>query len=246
MGAIGIIGGTGLDRLEILEDRREQSIVTPYGSPSAQLVHGRVEGQSFVFLARHGHGHTLAPHEIDYRANLWALREAGVEEVIAVAAVGAITATPAPGGLAVPDQLIDYTHGRAATYFEGGGGVHHIDFTQPYAADTRQRILAAADAAGIAIVDGGCYGATQGPRLETAAEIARLERDGCTLVGMTGMPEAALARELDLPYACCAVAANLAAGKGSAEISLDEIGMNLATGMENVRQLVLALARGPG
>lgn len=247
MGVTGIIGGTGLDRLEMLENRREHSIETPYGTPSAPLVHGHVEGQSFVFLARHGHDHALAPHEIDYRANLWALREAGVDEVIAVAAVGTITEPPAPGGLAVPDQLIDYTHGRAATYFEGGtAGVHHIDFTQPYAAATRRRILAAADTAGIAIVDGGCYGATQGPRLETAAEIVRLERDGCTLVGMTGMPEAALARELELPYACCAVVANLAAGKGSAEIELEEIGMNLAAGMKNVRQLISALARGSG
>lgn len=242
---IGIIGGTGLDRLDLLEDRDEHSVETPYGAPSAPLVHGRVEGQSFVFLARHGQEHTLAPHEINYRANLWALREAGVDEIVAVAAVGSIDANPEPGGLAVPDQLIDYTWGRTGTFFEGDGvGVEHIDFTWPYTPAVRERILAAGKAAGIALVDGGCYAVTQGPRLETAAEIRRLERDGCTLVGMTGMPEAALARELDLPYACCAVVANQAAGKGSDEISLEEIGMNLASGMQQIRHLVTVLARG--
>jgi 5'-deoxy-5'-methylthioadenosine phosphorylase len=245
MTTIGIIGGTGLDRLDLLADREEHTVDTPYGVPAAPLVHGRVESRSFVFLGRHGHEHTLAPHEINYRANLWALREAGVDEIVAVAAVGGIDGSPEPGGLAVPDQLIDYTTGRTGTFFEGDGvAVEHIDFTWPYTPAVRDRILAAGRAAGIALVDGGCYAATQGPRLETAAEVRRLERDGCTLVGMTGMPEAALARELDLPYACCAVVANRAAGKGDGEISLEEIGMNLASGMKQIRQLVTVLARG--
>jgi len=224
MASIGIIGGTGLDRLEVFEDRREQHVETPWGMPSAPLVHGRVGRQSFVFLARHGHDHTFAPHEINYRANLWALRDSGVE--------------------AVPDQLIDYTHGRAGTFFEGAGvRVEHIDFTRPYSPRMRERILAAGGNAGIRLVDGGCYAATQGPRLETAAEILRLERDGCTLVGMTGMPEAALARELGLPYACCAVVVNRAAGKGGDSISMDEIGTNLACGMRQIHELIAALAR---
>jgi len=244
MTTIGIIGGTGLDRLDLLEDRDERVVETPYGAPSAPLVHGRVESRSLVFLARHGHDHTLAPHEINYRANLWALREAAVDEIVAVAAVGGIDADPQPGGLAVPDQLIDYTWGRSGTFFEGDGvRVEHIDFTWPYAPAVRQRILDAGRTGGIPMVDGGCYAATQGPRLETAAEIRRLERDGCTLVGMTGMPEAALARELDLPYACCAVVANHAAGKGDGEISLEEIGMNLASGMQQIRHLLTVLAR---
>lgn len=245
METLAIIGGTGLDRLEILADRHEQRIDTPYGMPSAPLVHGRIEGRPLVFLARHGADHSHAPHEINYRANLWALRESGVDAVIAVAAVGAIVEPPTPGGLAVPEQLIDYTHGRAATFFEGeGAGVEHIDFTRPYTPALRTRLLAAASAAGMDIVDGGCYGATQGPRLETAAEIDRLERDGCTLVGMTGMPEAALARELGVPYACCAVVANRAAGRGSDEITMDEIGMHLAAGMDRIRALIAELVRG--
>lgn len=245
MGRLAIIGGTGLDRLELLEDRHEQRVDTPYGAPSAPLVHGSVAGTPLVFLARHGHGHTLAPHEINYRANVRALHDAGVDRVVAVAAVGAIAEPPAPGGLALPAQLIDYTHGRAATFFEGEGvAVQHIDFTHPYSPALRERLLAAAAAAGVDLVDGGCYGATQGPRLETAAEIERLRRDGCTLVGMTGMPEAALARELGLDYACCAVVANRAAGLGAGEITLEEIGMHLATGMQGVHQLIAALVRG--
>ena len=244
MDRLAIIGGTGLDRLDLLEGRREEWIETPYGGPSAPLVHGTVAGVPLVFLARHGQEHTLAPHEINYRANLRALHDAGVDAVIAVAAVGVIGDRPAPGGLVVPEQLIDYTHGRAATFFEGDGvAVQHIDFTRPYTPALRQRLLAAAAAAGVDIVDGGCYGATQGPRLETAAEIERLRRDGCTLVGMTGMPEAALARELGLAYACCAVVANRAAGTVPGEISLEEIGMHLAAGMQNVRTLIAALVR---
>ena len=244
MRTLAIIGGTGLDRLEILSDRRELRVETPWGTPSAPLVHGTVAGRPLVFLARHGHDHTLAPHEINYRANIRALHDAGVDAVVAVGAVGAIAEPPAPGGLALPEQLIDYTHGRAATFFEGEGvTVQHVDFTRPYTPALRERLLAAAAAAGVDIVDGGCYGATQGPRLETAAEIERLRRDGCTLVGMTGMPEAGLAREAGLDYACCAVAANRAAGLGAGEITLEEIGMQLAAGMASVRRLITALVR---
>lgn len=245
METLAIIGGTGLDRLEILSDRHERTVETPYGTPSAPLISGHVGGRPLIFLARHGSDHVHAPHEINYRANLWALREAGVDGVIAVAAVGGIVEPPAPGGLAVPEQLIDYTHGRAATFFEGEGArVEHVDFTRPYSPDLRARLLAAGTAAGVEILDGGCYGATQGPRLETAAEIDRLERDGCTLVGMTGMPEAVLARELGLHYACCAVVANRAAGRAPGEITLEEIGMHLATGMDRIHALITALVRG--
>ena len=245
MELLGIIGGTGLDDLDILSDRHEIDVETPYGSCSSTLVHGRLGGEAVVFLARHGRNHHLAPHEIDYRANMWALHEAGVTSVVGVAAVGVIVQPPTPGGLAVPDQLIDYTHGRGATFFEGADvAVEHIDFTAPYTPGLRTRVLQAARRTDIEIVDGGCYGATQGPRLETAAEIVRMERDGCTLVGMTGMPEAALARELGMNYACCAVAVNEAAGKGPAEITLEEIGTNLASGMQRVRAMLPALVQG--
>lgn len=242
MEILGIIGGTGLDHLDTLHERREESVVTPYGPPSAPLVHGRIGGRPVVFLARHGHAHHVAPHEVNYRANLWALREAGVGAVVAIAAVGGIAQRPQPGALAVPDQLIDYTWGRAATFFEGpAAAVEHVDFTWPYTQALRERLLEAAARAGVDALDGGCYAATQGPRLETAAEIRRLERDGCTLVGMTGMPEAVLARELGLDYACCAVVANRAAGTGGTGVAMDEIPGHLATGMERVRALLATL-----
>jgi 5'-deoxy-5'-methylthioadenosine phosphorylase len=242
MAPLGIIGGTGLDRLETLTDRREAFVSTPYGEPSAPLIHGRIGGHEVVFLARHGAEHSVPPHRINYRANLWALHAAGAESVVAIAAVGGIADEPGPGGLAVPDQLIDYTYGRTATFFDGDGApVEHIDFTFPYTHALRCRIRDAAHSCGVPVADGGCYGSTQGPRLETAAEVRRLERDGCTLVGMTGMPEAALARELDLEYACCAVIANRAAGKGDGTISLDEIRRHLEAGMAEVRRVLQEL-----
>lgn len=242
MEILGIIGGTGLDRLETLYERREESVVTPYGPPSAPLVHARLGGRPVIFLARHGHAHHVAPHEVNYRANLWALHDAGVDAVVAIAAVGAIAERPAPGGLVVPDQLVDYTWGRAMTFFEGPrAAVEHVDFTWPYTQALRERLLEAAARAGVEALDGGCYGATQGPRLETAAEIRRLARDGCTLVGMTGMPEAVLARELGLDYACCAVVANRAAGTDGTAVAMDEIPRHLATGMARVRTLLATL-----
>lgn len=240
---LAIIGGTGLYELEGVHEIREESVVTPWGPPSGPLLIGRMGDQALVFLPRHGVRHSIAPHEINYRANLWALRDAGVRSIVAVGAVGAIADAPAEGGIAIPDQLIDYTWGRAATFFEGPESpVEHIDFTQPYTGALRERLLAAASLAGEEVVDGGCYGATQGPRLETAAEIRRMERDGCTLVGMTGMPEAALAREIGLEYACCAVVANRAAGKGEADaVSLDDIHRNLDIGMARVRSILASM-----
>jgi purine nucleoside phosphorylase len=176
----GIIGGTGLVTLEGLQLERRQTVGTPWGEPSAPLLHGRFAGRPVVFLPRHGSTHTIAPHEVNYRANIWALREAGVRRVIAVNAVGGIGACFAPGTLAIPDQLIDYSWGRAHT-FSGGTGepLQHIDFTEPYSFGLRALLLAAAARAGIDAHDGGVYGVTQGPRLETAAEIDRMARDGC-------------------------------------------------------------------
>jgi len=194
-----------------------------------------------VFLARHGYGHTIAPHEVNYRANLWALKYAGALAVVSVASVGGIGKAMGPGKLAVPHQIVDYTWGRRSTYFEGAGApVNHIDFTEPYSAPLRKRILAAAKAAGEPVVDRGVYAATQGPRLETAAEIDRLERDGADLVGMTGMPEAVLAREISLEYAAIAVVANYAAGRGESQsaVPLDRIGAVLEEAMGRVRRII--------
>ncbi|MGD9946620.1 MAG: S-methyl-5'-thioinosine phosphorylase, partial [Burkholderiaceae bacterium] len=196
---LAIIGGSGLARLAGLTRTRREVVRTPYGDPSCALTFGELDERPVVFLARHGYGHTLAPHEINYRANLWALRQVGVSAVISVASVGGIRADCGPGTLVAPDQIVDYTWGRKHTYFEGmEQPVVHIDFTHPYDLELRTRLLAAAATAGEALIDGATYGCTQGPRLETAGEIRRMERDGCDLVGMTGKPEAALARELGL------------------------------------------------
>ncbi|QJD29781.1 S-methyl-5'-thioinosine phosphorylase [Methylococcus geothermalis] len=243
MSLTAIIGGTGLTRLERLDIIRRETLATPYGAPSSALTFGRLAGRDFVFLARHGDPHTLPPHRINYRANVWALKQAGADAVIAAAAVGGIGERMGPGRLAVPHQLIDYTWGRAGTFFEDElDHVTHIDFTVPYSEDLRRKLITSARAAGLSIVDGGVYGCTQGPRLETAAEIARMERDGCDLVGMTGMPEAALARELDLPYAACAIVANWAAGKGEGEITMAEIERHLARGMADFVELLTRFA----
>jgi len=221
-----IIGGSGLAKLSTLEAPRRQVMRTPYGEPSGALTFGRVAGAEVVFLARHGYGHTLAPHEINYRANLWALRELKVEGVMSVATVGGIRSDMGPGTLVVPDQIIDYSHSRKATFFEGSEmPVIHVDFTEPYTPALRQRLLGAAAACGEAVIDGGVYACTQGPRLETAAEIERIARDGGDMVGMTGMPEAVLAREAELAYATLGVVVNHAAGRGDSkhEIKLEEL-----------------------
>jgi len=215
---LAIIGGSGLSQLEGVEGARRRVVRTPYGRPSGALVLGTLRGRKVVFLQRHGPGHTIPPHEVNYRANIWALHAQKAKNVVAVAAVGGIRGDLGPGAFAVPDQIIDYTHGRASTYHtRGHGPVTHIDFTRPYCEAMRQRLLRAARAAGVAVAAEGTYAATQGPRLETAAEIGRLERDGAHLVGMTGMPEAALARELGLCYAALAIVVNHAAGRGAAE-----------------------------
>ena len=238
---LAIIGGSGLTKLANLEIGRRKLARTPYGDPSGPITFGRIGGSEVLFLARHGYGHTIAPHEVNYRANLWALKQAGAADVISVASVGGIRNDIWPGMLLVPHQIIDYTWGRAATFFEGPGApVNHIDFTEPYSRAMRERVLEAAAAAGERITDGGVYAATQGPRLETASEINRLERDGAEVVGMTGMPEAALAREIGLEYAAIAVVANYAAGRGDSQraVPLDRIQAVLDEAMGRVRRII--------
>ena len=241
---LAIIGGSGLSKLGNMEVTQRRVARTPYGEPSGPLTLGRIGATDVVFLARHGYGHTIAPHEVNYRANLWALKDAGVTDVISVASVGGIRPEFAPGALAVPHQVVDYTWGRRSTYFEGPGApVNHIDFTEPYSRTVRDRILQAAKAAGEAIIERGVYAATQGPRLETAAEIERLDRDGADVVGMTGMPEAVLAREISLEYAAIAVVANYAAGRFESEraVPLDRIGAVLEEAMGRVRRIIETL-----
>lgn len=239
MSKLAIIGGTGLTSLKDLEIVNREVVHTPYGEPSGPLTHGVLCGHDVVFLARHGYGHTIPPHKVNYRANIWALKEAGADQVIAVNAVGGIRADLGPGRLAVPDQIIDYTWSRINTYFEEGlTSVTHIDFTNPYCESLRQALILGGRAVGLDVADAATYGATQGPRLETTAEVDRLERDGCDLVGMTGMPEAALARELELCYASLSVVANMAAGRGEGEITMEEIEHYLKAGMADVVRLL--------
>ena len=244
---LAIIGGSGLSQLSSMADMRRKVVRTPYGEPSGALTFGSIRGRDVVFLARHGYGHTIAPHEVNYRANLWALKEVNVAGVVSVASVGGIRKDLGPGTLLLPDQIIDYTWGRRSTYFEGAASqVTHIDFTEPYSAALRRRILEAARACGEKVVDRGTYAATQGPRLESAAEINRLERDGADVVGMTGMPEAALARELDLEYAALTVSANFAAGRGESAhaVPLERIEAVLEEAMVRVRRIIEQLAAG--
>ncbi|HEY1058666.1 MAG TPA: S-methyl-5'-thioinosine phosphorylase [Limnobacter sp.] len=241
-----VIGGSGLSQLPDFEITRRQVLRTPYGEPSGALLIGTLAGREVVFLARHGYGHTLAPHEINYRANVWALAQLDIDGILAVASVGGIQAQYGPGTLMVPDQIIDYTHGRAATFFEGDNqAVQHIDFTWPYDSELRTALVAAADAVGEPVVQGGCYACTQGPRLETAAEVKRLARDGADIVGMTGMPEAALARELDIPYAHLALVVNHAAGVGDSaqEISHAQISKTVQDGMVRVMSVLKSLVQ---
>ena len=241
MSVVGIIGCSGFTRLPELTSTRREVVRTPYGEPSAPLTFGNFDGLEVVFLPRHGAGHRLPPHRINYRANIWALKTIGAGSVIGMAAVGGVTR--GPQSICVPDQIIDYTYGRDHTFFDGEDGtVTHVDITEPYCSELRNRLVDAARNAGLDPVAGGTYGATQGPRLETAAEVRRLERDGCDIIGMTAMPEAALAREAGLCYATCAVVVNWAAGKSAGPISMDEIEENLAVGMHKARRILKHIA----
>ncbi|MET0068585.1 MAG: S-methyl-5'-thioinosine phosphorylase [Candidatus Thiodiazotropha sp.] len=244
MTKLAIIGGTGLDEIPNLEITHREVCHTPFGEPSAALTHGTISGHQVVFLPRHGASHMIPPHLVNYRANLWALRHVGIQTILGVAAVGGISEAMAPGRIVIPDQIIDYTFGRDHTIFDNDlSHVTHIDFTKPYCEGLRQALLEAGRLSSVNPVAGGTYGATQGPRLETAAEILRMERDGCDIVGMTGMPEAALAREFNLCYASCAVISNWAAGKMDSTIDMSEIEKNLVKGMEQVKSLFVELLR---
>ena len=242
MSKIAIIGGTGLTSLQGLEILGREIVQTPFGEPSGPLVRGVLSGKEVFFLPRHGAGHTIPPHKINYRANIWALKEAGATQVIAVNAVGGIREDMLPGCMVIPDQIIDYTWSRITSFFEESlKQVVHIDFTYPFCEDMRQIIINTAASHNIKIIKEGTYAATQGPRLETAAEINRLEKDGCHLVGMTCMPEAALAKEQDLCYASVSIVANMAAGRSEEELTMEMIEHHLTDGMKQVRKLLEAV-----
>ncbi|MDI2594862.1 S-methyl-5'-thioinosine phosphorylase [Pseudomonas sp. N3-W] len=245
MTVYAIIGGTGLTQLEGLSIRQSLAVDTPYGPPSAEVQIGEYAGKEVLFLARHGHPHRFPPHQVNYRANLWALKQAGAEAILAVNAVGGIHAAMGTGHFCVPHQLIDYTSGREHTYFADDlEQVTHIDFSYPYSESLRQQLIKALAAEGVSYSSHGVYACTQGPRLETVAEVAKLERDGCDIIGMTGMPEAALARELALDYACLALVVNPAAGKSTAVITMAEIEQALHDGMGKVKSTLARVLKG--
>lgn len=241
---LAIIGGSGLYHLPTLEAVERRFVRTPYGEPSCTMSLGTICGYPMVFLARHGHGHTIMPGDINYRANIWALKSLGVSGIIAVGSVGSIHPSLGPGDLVIPDQLIDYTWGRASSFFGSEPDIEmHVDFTHPFDQSLRQRLSGVADLLGFNIKDGGVYGCTQGPRLETAAEIRRMAGDGADVVGMTAMPEAVLARELGIPYAQLSVVANYAAGiaESAQGIEFSALGPVLEASMAKVRLMIEAL-----
>lgn len=236
---IAIIGGTGLDSLDELKIDSRQIVQTVYGSPSAPLQFGQLFQHPIVFLPRHGSEHQLPPHKINYRANIAALSKVGIKKILGVTAVGGIADTATPRSIVLPDQIIDYTYGREHTFFDGvDGRVEHIDFTEPLCPQLRAELIEAAGQLSMPISPTGVYGATQGPRLETAAEIARMAADGCTVVGMTAMPEAALAKELGLAYANCSIVVNWAAGLDEKQITMQHIVENLKAAQEDFKALI--------
>ena len=238
---LAIIGGSGMTKLPCLEISHRQIVRTPYGEPSGPLTFGKIRDHEIVFLARHGHGHTIPPHAVNYRANLWALHLFKPKRVIAVVSVGGIRSDLTPGKIVVPNQIIDYTYGRKFTYFDNTDRpITYTDFTHPFCSSARDYLLKAAKLANELVIDGGVYAVTQGPRLETAAEVNRLEQDGADMIGMTGMPEAVLARELGLSYAAIAAVANHAAGRGTSmrAIPLEEVYAVLDKAMESVRNIL--------
>lgn len=234
-----VIGGTGLYTMPEFETTEMLSVDTPYGKVE-DVVQGTLKGRRVIFIARHGRLHAIPPHKINYRANMWALKSLGGEWVLAANAVGGISDSTPPGALVVPEQIIDYTSGREHTYADSLSGlVNHVDFTYPYSSTLRNLFGACLTSKSVPFEMGGVYAACQGPRLETAAEIRRLERDGCTVVGMTGMPEAALARELAMQYASVCPVVNWAAGKATEVISVEQIRAVLEHLMPIVRDVIV-------
>ena len=239
MNKIAIIGGTGLTSLTGVEITETREVDTPFGSPSSALSFGRLGDKEIIFLPRHGKPHAIAPHKINYRANIYALKENGIENIIAVNAVGGITSEMYPERIVIPEQIIDYTYGRNHTFYEDNlDEVTHIDFTKPYNVTLRKQLLGVNAISDLNAFVGSVYAATQGPRLETAAEIDKLEKDGCDIVGMTGMPEAALAHELDINYVCLALVVNWAAGKSDEEITMTLIEKHLEQGIGKVKRIL--------
>lgn len=235
---IGLIGGTGFADFPELTARRKELASTEWGD--VEILHGQLQGIAVVFACRHGDPPRFPPHRINYRALIEAMAQLGVRCIYSVNAVGSIDPALGLADLVVPDQIVDYTWGREHTFFDDA--LHHIEFTFPFSESLRGRLIGGADTLKLTEVvkPGGVYGCMQGPRLETAAEIRRMAQDGCTVVGMTAMPEAALARERDIDYAVISVIVNKAAGLDGEAIDMSKISAALELGITRARALVTA------
>ncbi len=237
---IAVIGGSGLYDFQGLTIDKTEQVATPYGDPSADITLGSFEQHRVLFLPRHGKHHQIPPHKINYLANIWALNQLGAEAIITVNSVGGITEDLQPGDIVIPDQIIDYTHSRENTFnVDFSEGISHVEFAYPFDETVRKVLISSVtEQQEYRLVASGIYGCTQGPRLETAAEIKRMAGDGCTIVGMTAMPEAALAREKDIAYAAICTVANMAAGMGDERISMEDILQVMEKGNTHIRKLI--------
>jgi 5'-methylthioadenosine phosphorylase len=235
---IGIIGGSGLYTIEGVVIKKVKRLSTPYGVPSDSYRIGKLSGRDVVFLPRHGSLHNILPHRINYRANIWGFKKIGVERVISIGAAGGINPGMKPGMIVVPDQIIDMTKGRDGTFFEGEEGVIHVDLTEPYCPELRENIIRAGTKSGLKLKKSGTYICTHGPRLETKAEIQFFSKIGADIVGMTAMPEAALAREAELCYAGISVISNYAAGIKEKRLTVKEVLEVMARTAGQVREIL--------
>jgi 5'-methylthioadenosine phosphorylase len=232
---IGVIGGSGF--YSLLDEPQLIEMDTPYGPPSAPVAVGTLAGRAVAFLPRHGVDHRFAPHLVPYRANLWALRSVGVRQVVALSAVGSLRADQGPGVLVVPDQVVDRTHGRPQTYADGAHGVVHVPFADPYCPVGRSAALGP----GQPVVDGGTLVVVNGPRFSSRAESLEFQRQGWSIIGMTGMPEATLARELALCYTPLTLVTDLDAGvEAGAGVTHEAVLEQFAANLPRLRELLVA------
>lgn len=238
MSKIGLIGGSGLYDIQGFVLKQKKSITTPFGKPSDQYLIGKIGKTDIVFLPRHGKKHNIPPHMINYRANIWGFRKLGVDRIISISAVGGIRKGLRPGDIVVLDQTMDMTRNRKSTFYDGKGGVVHIDFTEPYCPELRRIILKAGKDAGVPVKNGGNYVAVEGPRLETASEIKSFKLLGGDVVGMTGMPEASLAREVAICYTGISVVANYAAGISKTKLTVPEVMKVMHASTETLKRLL--------